>query len=502
MPRLASTRRTVSSRPNGGSGSRRGVAGSASGSPSGGDDEERQPRRLGGEEVDELADLGAAAVDVVEEQHEGPAGHRLLAEAARDVAVEAEAVAVVGLGGSLGGRPFGRHRLDRQRHAAGGGGLEEGGERPVALGRGAADPHPRPVDRRPQPQLAQQPALAHPLVAFDHQHGAAAAGGVGEGPAQAPEHRLAGDQPRRQQGALAEEVRRVDRPAGGAAERRQELRRRGEAAVGLGLDQPRDDRRQLRRHVRPRGERVGPRLAEVEGEGGAVAAGGRQLAGGQLVEGEAEGVEVGAVIVGVLHQHLGGGVGEGAADRPAHRRLAAGAGEAEVEDAQPRRPVARRQAEVGRLDVEVEHAVTVDVRQPRRRLHGEVGEEVPVARLAEEVGDRPLGEELHGEEGLAAGQHAGVVDGDDVRVPGLREQPHLVAESRQLLRVPRVPRHLERQRLGMRPGAHAVDDGERRLRDHLLDEEVPEQPLERSQGLGQGAGDHVGHGAGSPPAAG
>ena len=454
-----------------------------------GQHQHRQVGDLAGEEGEELVTRLAGAVHVVEQQDERrrpvaavAAGLLLAAQGGGDLAVDAEALAAARL---VRRRPRRRRHLDaeplqrfehrRQRRAGGG---------------GTADPHPRPVEGGEDAQLAQHAALAHPLAALHRHHPAVAGGGGGELVAQPRHHLVAPHQPARQQGAAEGQLRRVDPPPRRLAELDQQLAGAGEALAGIALHQAAQHLGQGRRHVGAQALRVRALGGEVELQRAPAVARRRQGAGGQLEEGEAQRVEVGPLVVGVLQDDLRRGVGEGAADAPveaAPHHL----GEAEVEDLEARAALPRRhlgQPQVRRLDVVVDDALPVDVGEAGGGLDGDVVHRVPVRlrravrRRRQQLADAARRQQLHGEEGEAARQRAAVVDLDDVGVARFGEQAHLVAEARQLLGVARMERHLEGEGgVAVGAGAHAIDGGQRGARDLRFHHHVAEVLVEARQ---------------------
>ena len=162
----------------------------------------------------------------------------------------------------------------------------------------------------------------------------------------------------------------------------------------------------------------------------------RRPAGEELVEQAARGVDVRARVHGLAAGLLGGEVLRGADDRRGlgHRvGVAHRPGDAEVHDLDV---AARRQHDVAGLDVAVDDPRTVAVVQRREHARGDLqrplGEDL--ATLAQDVAQRPAGDELHDDVGLGdagpvgGGLLAGVVDGDDRGVVERRRGLRLAAE--------------------------------------------------------------------------
>ena len=344
-----------------------------------------------------------------------------------------------------------------------------------AFARGAAG-DPRPLDRGEEPELAEETALAHPLPALDQDGAAPALRGFGESAPQPAEHLVAPDEPAGEDLAFREgEGRRgrcIQGPPRCLPEVGEEPARRGIAVRGIALEQALEDARQLRRHVRPDLERVGHLPLQMEADGIPLIPDLRgEDAGRELEQGHAERIEIGAMVVIVLQQDLGRGVGKSAADAPVER-TAGLVGQSEVQDLETG---VLGQTEIGRLEVHVNHTLAMDVGQTGRGLNGHVIDRVPAA-VAQRDSTR---DELHGQEGEVPGKDTEVVDLDDVGVAGLGEQADLVAEAREVFWIAGLERDLERQGAAVgRAGAHAVHGGPRRARDLALEQDIPEQTIQ------------------------
>jgi hypothetical protein len=149
------------------------------------------------------------------------------------------------------------------------------------------------------------------------------------------------------------------------------------------------------------------------------------LAGGDGAQHGAEGVDVAGGAGPCAAEHLGGGVGDGAGDDTGGGALGvAEAGDPEVGQlvvADPRRQ------DVGRLDVAVEDPGLVGGAERIAHLDGDPEDLLPRGRaVVGQLGlERARRQVLHGEEGQPLLGLAGVVHGDDVRVP--RERPDRLA---------------------------------------------------------------------------
>ena len=201
-------------------------------------------------------------------------------------------------------------------------------------------------------------------------------------------------------------------------------------------DAARDERAQRRRNV-VQGRRNG--VQDVSDLVLQVVGLQRVGAGEQLVEHEAEGVDIGPAVHRLALQLLGRHVGRRAGAGPLRFMLSAvDARQAEVGDLQP---VVRRDEQVAGLDVPVHdadalaHRLSVSVDEPRRALHREVERAQQVhGALGDQMGEVVPVDELEDEE--RAGR---LVDEperlDDVLVtaerdPGLRLAPKRLDERR------------------------------------------------------------------------
>ena len=201
----------------------------------------------------------------------------------------------------------------------------------------------------------------------------------------------------------------------------------------------------------------------------------RRLAGQQLVRHDAETVEIGPVVTFPRARDLGRDVVGSAHHEPAD---AAQAREAEVDDLHLALSAARADDDVAGLQVEVDDAAAVEVRERADHRHEEVERFLPgndpsgrrpgrvrrgarrrdgrgagVDRLlfgdrlgGQEAVERRAGQELHREEERVDARHLlEVVNARDVRVPERRHRLELGAKQRD--RVPeRVEKDLERRR--------------------------------------------------------
>ncbi len=209
--------------------------------------------------------------------------------------------------------------------------------------------------------------------------------------------------------------------------------RRGVAVGRVLLEEPEDEARPaLGDVVADLGRRLGDLLEVLpyDGEGGASVVG--ELARHGVVEGDAEGVEVGPVVGGLFLRDLGGNVVDGALDlaAAARRRLA---GEAEVHELHD---VARASVrslggedlhvQVLGLHVVVHEAAVVDVGEGLEDLARDLVEPVPVDPVRRLVEVNAV-EELARVVAAALGQ-AEVIDLDEVRVVEPGEELELVLE--------------------------------------------------------------------------
>ena len=160
----------------------------------------------------------------------------------------------------------------------------------------------------------------------------------------------------------------------------------------------------------------------------------RLVAGEQLVEDDAGGVDVGAGVGAAVDDELGGEVGDGADQHAAGRGVlgvgADGLGEAEVGDLDPAAVGLVADQHVLRLHVAVDQAGAVgggeggDDRLEQRQRPGGRHRRL----LADHVAQGVAGDVLHGQEDDAV-VVALVVDADDVRVVELGGGPRLAHEA-------------------------------------------------------------------------
>ena len=213
--------------------------------------EDRRPAavrpQVGGQEGQQLPALPSGQVQVLDQQHQRPVGSIRtfstgrarpgdLLQLAGDLPEDPEAGPGVGLAvgpiapiGSIASGPV--HAVEGvEAHAEAFEDLEEGLERPAAVGARPAQQHPGAVDRRQQPELPQQARLAALLRPFDHQRPGAVPLRRFQLRRQPVDRRLPPHQTARQHAAGAEgQLARVDLPAGGFAQGLQQPAGAGEA---------------------------------------------------------------------------------------------------------------------------------------------------------------------------------------------------------------------------------------------------------------------------------
>jgi hypothetical protein len=225
-----------------------------------------------------------------------------------------------------------------------------------------------------------------------------------------------------------------------------------------------------------------------QGSGGLGVGHERWLPAQQLVQDDAEGVDVGAAVDRRPLDLFGGQVLGGAERGVGARQVepVGGLGDAEVGDEHA--PVDGEQ-HVGRLDVAVHDAGGVGLGEGVGHL-GDDGRGVDGRQLPAPVELRPqrvAADQLH-DDGLVAVVGDGVVDGDDRRVGQAGGGQGLAAEARDE-RV--VGREVRVQQLdGHRPGQHLVgrlpDGGHAPGRDALAEAVAPAEQPARFQGGGGG----------------
>lgn len=156
-----------------------------------------------------------------------------------------------------------------------------------------------------------------------------------------------------------------------------------------------------------------------------------QLLHEELVDDDAEGVDVGAGVGFLASEDFGGDVAVGAGGVAGLREGVAGAeaaGDAEVEHDGA---AFRGDDDVLRLEVAVEDALLMRVLRGGAKVVGDVEEELAVGGGAGlgELGEAAACDPVHDEEGQAFGSVAGKVEFDDVRVIELAEEGLLTLEA-------------------------------------------------------------------------
>ncbi len=434
-------------------------------------DQHHQPQgaRLGDQVGEQLVRFARREMEILHCQDDARRRARAVRERRGEALVEAVALGCLAAAGTAAGRRVDVDTGSTQR-------LEHRLEG-FAAGARLTDAHRGALDRRQQAELAHQPRLPHAFGALDYRHPALAAQRFGERLAKGVEGGVAAHHARGEQRPLPGLGFVLGLASGRAPQLGGELARRREPPSRIAVEQPAEDRGELDRHVRPGCQRIRHRRFEMKPDRRQVVAGRRQNAGGQMKERQAERVEIRALVVDVLQQDLRRRVGEGAADAPVERPARA-LREPEVEDLELQTGRGVDEPEVLRLDVEVQHAVAMDVRQPGGRLNGQIPEQRPAAvpECLPQVGAL---DQLHGEERKVPRQNAEVVHLHDVGMTHLREQAHLVAQLREVLRRALMERHFEcRGAVGLGAGADAVHRGARGARHLPFHQHVTEQTLE------------------------
>ncbi|MCO5170068.1 MAG: hypothetical protein M9894_27345 [Planctomycetes bacterium] len=245
---------------------------------------------------------------------------------------------------------------------------------------------------------------------------------------------------------------------------------------------PQDDRleRRVDRRV-PRPRRGRPRLDDLaqDLEHGRPVEG--RLADERVVEERAQAVDVGArvhalAVLDLLRRHVAGAAQAVARGRQRRAERVVELGHAVVEE--PRRP-ARLDDHVARLEVAVDDALPVEERHGARDVAHDADRVLPRAgRVAvDEVLERLARHQVHDEEGLPGGRHAGGVRGHDPLVAAqARGHDRLALEA---------PRDLGRRppRAQELHGARAVSLEVPRLPDHphAAARDQPHGPVARAE---------------------
>jgi hypothetical protein len=290
----------------------------------------------------------------------------------------------------------------------------------------------------------------------------------------------------RPEDAMASSLRRTQRERstrGGLKRFEESIRGRGSASRVL-LEEARHEVGEGRRHVAPEA-REGKRLLRQVGPDdlgrGIPEKGGAP--GHDLVEGAAEGVEIRSGVGGVSPHRFGGEIGDGSADRRFVSPIAHPSGEPEVHELGVARAVPVEDEDVRRLDVAMDEAAGVEIREGVSDLGEDLEDARPVDLAPPEVPVEafPL-DELHREVGdrgsVFRRDPPEVVDFGEVGVGERGQGPELLLEvAERGLRVTGREEDLERELSFLAELEDAVDDAHPAAPDLRETAEAPSDDL-------------------------